>query len=35
MNLFRPSDWFTSSKRINFKKIEENCKKKIKQIINE
>jgi hypothetical protein len=34
MNLFRPKDWFTSPKRINFKKIQVNCKQKIKEIIN-
>ena len=34
INLFRPKDWFTSPKRINFKKIQVNCKQKIKEIIN-
>jgi len=34
MNLFRPKDWFTSPKRINFNKVKANCKQKIKEIVN-
>ncbi len=34
MNLFRPSNWFESEKRINFKKIEKQCKQKIFEICN-
>jgi len=34
MNLFRPKDWFNSAKRINFRKIEKQCKQKIFEICN-
>ena len=34
MNLYRPSNWFQSEKRLNFKKIERQCKQKISEIYN-